>query len=138
MMRPQILKEILMSGINKTNNLISIDNSLIHGKGVFSTKIIIANTSIAYFDGEEIDYDTYHSLTLEGVKIEPSGILKFLNHSCDNNSYFIGRLLYSNKNIAPGEEVTINYLDTEDNITNPFSCLCNTSVCNKKVCTLPV
>ncbi len=123
-----------MSGINKQNNLIGIDNSPIHGKGVFAQNNIPANTRIAYFTGDEIDYDTYHSLTLDGIKIEPSGPLKYLNHSCDNNSNFIGRHLYSTRNIDSGEEITINYLDTEDNITHPFVCLCNKSVCNKKVC----
>ncbi len=123
-----------MSGINNTNDVIYIDDSPIHGKGVFSKKEIPAYSQIGYFDGYEIHHDTYHSLTLDGQKIEPTGQLQYLNHSCDANAIFRGRVLHSQKDILPGDEITINYLDTEDNITNPFDCLCCTRCCVKIIC----
>ena len=71
-----------------------------------------------------MENDTRHSLTLEGHKIEPTGPLKFLNHSCDPNSHFQGKKLFTNKDVKQGDELTINYMATETRLSRPFKCKC--------------
>lgn len=118
------------------NKDIRVGKSFIHGKGVFANKEYQAGSEVAYFEGHEVDHDTRHSLALDGKKIEPTGPLKYLNHSCDANSYFRGRTLVTRKKVEPSEELTINYLETEDNISHPFKCKCMVSNCKKKICSI--
>lgn len=114
---------------------IEIRKSPIHGKGVFANKEYPAGSDITHFRGYEVDKDTRHSLTLENRKIEPTGPLKYLNHSCDPNCCFRGRTLVTKRLVQRREELTINYRKTEDHFSHCFNCKCGSSNCCKKVCT---
>lgn len=102
-------------------------------RGVFALKELWRNSVIARFDGYEIGYDTKYSLTLGGVKIEPTGILKYLNHSCEPNAFFQGRVLVAGRHIGQGAEVTIDYFNTETTIVSPFVCHCGSAVCRGEI-----
>lgn len=114
---------------------IQIGKSPIHGKGVFASKQYKAGSDVTYFVGYEVDKDTRHSLTLENCKIEPTGPLKYLNHSCAPNCYFRGRTLVAKRLVQRKEELTIDYRETENHFTHPFKCKCKSNSCCKKVCT---
>ena len=99
------------------------------GHGLYARKLYIPGQILGFFSGNPVKEDTRNSLTLDGQKIEPTGGLKFLNHSCSPNGAFRGRWLVAVKRIMPGEELTIDYLATESTISNPFVCMCRSEGC---------
>jgi SET domain len=109
----------------------------VEGKGdcIFATEEIKAGERIGYFEGPKITTNTIHSMHLEGKIIEGAGVLKNLAHSCDPNAYFKDkqRWLYARKDIGAGDEVTIDYLDTEPVISHPFICKCGSPNCRGKI-----
>ena len=56
---------------------------------------------------------------------------QYLNHSCEPNGYMnIEELtVRALKDIAPGEEITFNYLATESEMAVPFNCICGSANC---------
>jgi hypothetical protein len=109
----------------------------IEGKGtcVFATDDFVAGEMMGYYEGYETTSDTMHSIHLDGIKVEGTGILSKAAHSCDPNSIFKDkqRWLYALKDIKTGEEVTIDYLYTEPVISHPFMCSCGSSNCRGKI-----
>jgi uncharacterized protein len=113
------------------NNPVRVESSVVHGSGVFATRTLRCGEPIAYFVGYEIDGDTYHSLHLAGKRIQPTGPLRYLNHSCKPNAHFSDRWLIASRDISMGEEITIDYLATEltSMISNHFICKCGAENC---------
>lgn len=105
----------------------------LEGQGVFARKTYRAGHILGYFSGVAIDRDTQHSLTLDGCKIEPNGPLRFLNHSCVPNAAFRGRRLFALRAISDGEEITIDYLATEQAISHGFVCRCGAAGCRGRI-----
>ncbi len=99
------------------------------GWGVYARRMHKPGQILGFFSGNPAKRDTRHSLTLGGLKIEPTGDLKFLNHSCSANSAFRGRWLIAKNTIMPGEEITIDYLVTESAISHHFVCKCGSETC---------
>ena len=126
-----------MSGTSKTRSMSShsivIRPSPIHGKGVFARTKLSAGQKIAYFKGDEIDHDTRYTLVLDGKRIEPTGKLRYLNHSCAPNAHFFGRWLVTSRDIFHGEEIAIDYLATENMIYHHFTCKCGAKNCRGQV-----
>ena len=108
---------------------ISIMKSPVEGNGVFAKKSLNAGGRIAFFEGDPTPHITKHSLTLEGENIEPTGMLKNLNHSCAPNAYFLKRWLMAGRDIQEGDEITIDYALTEDSFSDPFPCNCGAETC---------
>lgn len=54
---------------------------------------------------------------------------RFLNHACEPNAALQGRTLVARRWIRPGEEVTFDYLTTEYDLAEPFSCSCGAPSC---------
>ena len=111
------------------NDKISIMKSPVEGNGVFAKKSLNVGGRIAFFEGDPIPHITKHSLTLEGENVEPTGMLKNLNHSCDPNAYFLKRWLIAGRDIKEGDEITIDYALTEDSFSDPFPCNCGAEKC---------
>jgi hypothetical protein len=107
--------------------------SEISGSGVFAGKDFEKNQTLGYFEGFPTNQDTKHSLTFDAGKIEPSGVLRHLNHSCDPNSHFVGRWLVALREIPKGTEVCIDYRATEETISNHFVCNCRAAKCRGRV-----
>ncbi len=120
-----------MSGLDSPPNDqgIIVRRSPNRGYGVISTLPFEPGSIIGFFDGYEVSNDTRHSLTLDGVKIEPTGKLAYLNHACDPNARCVGRTLIASRYIECVEEVTINYLETESQISFAFQCKCGNENC---------
>jgi SET domain-containing protein len=110
---------------------------VVEGKGqcLFAKQNICKGDAIGYFEGSEVPYDTMHSMRLDSKIIDGGGILRYLAHACDPNAYFKDkrRWLYARKAIRAGDEVTIDYLDTEPVITSPFVCKCGSPNCRGKI-----
>jgi uncharacterized protein len=109
----------------------------VEGKGecLFAREAFGAGSVIGFFEGPEISSNTMHSLQLDGRIIDGTGVLKYLAHSCDANAYFKDkrRWLYARKPIRAGDEVTIDYLETEPVISHPFLCNCGSPSCRGKI-----
>ena len=56
-----------------------------------------------------------------------------LNHSCDPNAWPDGLNLAVRKEIAPGEEIRVDYATYGNNILSPFDCTCGASKCRGRV-----
>ena len=112
---------------------LSVRESPIQGKGVFAERSLYTGEQIAYFEGYEVDHETAYSLTFGSKRIEPTGILKHLNHSCSPNAWFQERRLTALREIGPGEEITIDYIATESTISHHFHCDCMSKNCRGRI-----
>ncbi len=54
---------------------------------------------------------------------------RFLNHSCDPNARFSGRVLVATRPIRAWDEVTFDYDTTEFDMAEPFTCACGARCC---------
>ena len=88
--------------------------SQIHGVGVFATKYIKPSEPIARYYGKQVrHHGTYvvpHTTQTGETKLyELTGNLKHINHSCSPNSELAGYKLVALRQIANGQEITIDY-----------------------------
>jgi SET domain-containing protein len=92
--------------------LIYVADSPIHGKGLFAKDHINAGDLIGILDGAPTTADGEHVLWLD----EKNGFhvycdLRFINHSDNPNVVYYDTLeVCALKDIAPGEEITHDYL----------------------------
>lgn len=112
------------------NMAMVVQPSAIHGFGVFSLQHFLAQALIYSTSSYEIRRSSMrgsiqrkpHEHLLDPV------ILRWVNHSCAANAAlaFEGNevRLASLRDIGPGEEITCDYLATEDVIPFPFRCNC--------------
>lgn len=114
---------------------VRVGPSSVHGKGVFAKIGFAQGQRIGYFEGYEVSSDTLHSFFVKatGQRIEPTGPLRYLNHSCDANAHFEGLWLCASHDIKEGEEITIDYSETEQPISNSFVCMCGASNCRGRI-----
>jgi SET domain-containing protein len=105
----------------------------IAGLGYFAPKTYKAGQILGYFQGAPVENDSQYSLTFGRKKIEPTGKLKRLNHSCMPNAAFRGRWLVALASIGAGWEITIDYLATERKISHPFMCSCGMPNCRGRI-----
>ncbi|MEM8737947.1 MAG: SET domain-containing protein [Planctomycetota bacterium] len=89
-----------------------VQPSGIHGKGLFATCFIPADTVLGRLEGEPTTQDGAYVLWLEadrGFRVEND--LKYINHSDEPNAaYFDDLTVAALTDIRPGEEITHNYL----------------------------
>lgn len=95
--------------------VVTVGASPIHGRGVFAVRPIRRGEYIGTFDGPRVDRDGRHVLWIypedggEPVGRQGSNHLRFLNHSKASNVEFHDFDLYAIRDIASGEELTIDY-----------------------------
>ena len=106
--------------------------SAIHGLGLISGQLIVEGTTIWQFQPgfdvavteEEyaklplnarsaIDYYSYHCKAA-GIHVLSSDDDRFTNHADNPNSIFVGGVTIAVRDIQPGEEVTMNYVEFEE------------------------
>ena len=90
-----------------------VDNSPIHGKGVFAKKKIRKGTFLGTYEGQPTRKDDTYVLWVdeEGtwVGIDGENELRWLNHSSRPNAEFDGADLFAIRTIQPDEEITFFY-----------------------------
>ena len=59
------------------------------------------------------------------------------NHSCEPNSKFDGLNVYALRNIAAGEELTLDYAEFLDENMEPFHCKCGSAKCRGEIVGIP-
>lgn len=92
-----------------------MENSPIHGKGLFARVDWAAGTYIGRYEGVPSEENGTHVLWVEGEEegdwlgVDGTNALRFLNHSATPNAELDGQELYAASDISPGEEITIDY-----------------------------
>jgi SET domain-containing protein len=111
-------------------------------KGVFAKKVIRENSVVIHLRGDvstqptkyTIQLDSERHLNLPADKKTDDDVdycWQYLNHSCEPNGYINAAELTVRalRDIAPGEEITFNYLTTEFEMAAPFKCSCGSPNC---------
>ena len=123
-------------------------NGGVQGVGLFAVKDIAEDELIAVKAGKLVNETTIIKFAdvINGshIQIEPSLFLTGLtpeevndtligyNHSCSPNAYISGQIeLRAMKNIAAGEEITVEYATAFTSDTQSFICECGSSSCRK-------
>lgn len=93
-----------------------VAESEIHGKGLFARHPIERETYLGSYDGPLTKENGMHVLWVEEAPGEWIGcdgqnLLRYINHSREPNAEFDGFDLYALRDIAAGEEITIDYGD---------------------------
>ena len=98
-----------------TESLFYVDDSPIHGRGLFARKYIGAGEIIGVLDVVPTTTDGEHVLWID----EDNGFhvkcdLRFINHSAEPNAVYYDTLeVWALTDIAPGEEITHDYTDSQ-------------------------
>lgn len=100
----------------KLETIFYVDDSTVHGKGLYARVKIKKGTYLGTYDGPEADDNGMHVLWVEDDNGEWHGrdgknLLRYLNHSNTPHAEFDGFDLYALKTINAGSEVTIHYGD---------------------------
>src|SRR4030042_3077318 len=123
---------------------ITIENSPLHGSGLFANNFIKKGEELLIIDDTHVVVDTA-TLTKEDweyntdfinekviIMQEPE---KFINHSCDPNCYVKTinniRRVISRRELRKGDEITLDYAINGDN-EGTFECRCRSDRCRKR------
>ena len=90
---------------------------------------VLLGDTIYNLTGSILPYPTRTS-----IQIGPSQHIedyqgKYINHSCDPSVKVVNNKLIAVKQINNGDSITFNYNETEDTMSNPFTCHC----CGKEI-----
>jgi hypothetical protein len=97
------------------NPLAYVDDSPIHGKGLFARTDIAVDTYVGSYEGPATDDDGMHVLWVWNDRrdawegIDGKNEMRFLNHSADPNADWWGNELYAIRPISAGDEITFHY-----------------------------
>jgi len=88
-----------------------VDDSPIHGKGLFARSLIPKNTVIGHLEGRHTAQDGIYVLWLDEKNgFEVHCDLKYINHSdAPNACYYDDKSVVALRDINPDEEITHNY-----------------------------
>ena len=96
--------------------IVYVDDSGIHGRGLFAARGIARDEYIGTFAGPRARRNGTHVLWVYETDDEDSAIgrigrnmLRFLNHAAGSNAVFEGFDLYATRAIRCDEEITIDY-----------------------------
>ena len=97
--------------MSKDDALVYVDESLIHGKGLFAKCHIGAGEIIGLIQGVPASEDGAYVLWVDGkTGIQVQCDLRYINHSDKPNAVYYDTLeVCALTDIAPGEEITHNY-----------------------------
>lgn len=101
-----------------TNELVYVDASPIHGRGLFARRDLARGLFIGTYLGPAAQRNGSHVLWVDAgerwVGRRGFNRLRYLNHSKQPNAEFDGFHLYALRAIRAGEEITIDYGWDED------------------------
>jgi hypothetical protein len=109
----------LMTDNKELENLYYIDESDIHGKGLFSRVEIRVGDYMGTYDGPVVSDNGSHVLWVENdggkwLGRDGMNLLRYINHKNEPYAEFCGFDLYALKQINVGDEVTIDYGEEPD------------------------
>jgi SET domain-containing protein len=88
--------------------------SVIHGKGLFASRLLHEGELIGTYDGEVVTEDGMHVLWVDEGDGSWTGYngqnrMRYMNHEDEPNCEMDGLDCYALRDIAAGEEITIDY-----------------------------
>ncbi len=103
-----------MKANKKLEAIFYVDDSTVHGKGLYAKVKIKKGEYLGTYDGPEVNGNGMHVLWVEDDDGQWRGrdgknLLRYLNHSNSPHAEFDGFDLYALQNITPGVEITIHY-----------------------------
>lgn len=142
-------REQTVSGERKRSRSLSVKKSPLHGLGCFATVRLSKGDRIAEYVGEkisrkeamrrmkrpdgkrisELEAEWYIDGSVDGNQTQ------YINHSCDPNAdaFVIGGslVIFALREIAPGEEITVDYLNSFEQ--DQSVCQCLTASCRQRL-----
>lgn len=110
--------------------------SQISGKGLFATELIKNGETVVRWNPKVLTKEQANQLPEEEQKhyLYPEGDKflwmqppeRYMNHSCEPNTYVVGQSDVALRDIQPGEEITSDYMDLEK---ESFKCHCGSAKC---------
>lgn len=102
-------------------------------KGLYTNKRFLRGECIIPIQGEVLSRPSRTSVQVSpGKHIDVKAPAMYINHSCRGNITLKGTAFYALSDIEPGEELTFNYNENEDELDHPFVCReCNQQVKGK-------
>ena len=92
-------------------------------KGLFALKSYQCGDVICLVTGNKIATPSRTSLQIgPNSHLDVKAPIMFINHSCNGNISFKNNTFVAIKGINCGDEITFNYLETEEILSNPFLC----------------
>jgi hypothetical protein len=101
--------------------------------GVYTTIAVPFGQRLARLAGPVVPLRTRYTIERDNVFYDPAPPLRFINHSCAPNSSWSGHDLLASRHLSAGEEVTWDYLETEQEIAAAFACLCGSPGCRGSI-----
>ncbi len=103
------------------------------GDGLFSTRPYKKGEMVLKLEGEILDHPTRETVQLgknKHIRDKSNGV--FMNHSCYPNTTIKHDCVIAIRDIRFGDEITFDYCETEDKLSNPFICdCCNNLIAGK-------
>ena len=139
----------MFKGVGRGARGLSVMKSRLHGFGCFATFHIPKNCAIAEYAGERITRtEAMRRMRRPGVKrISELGAdlyvdgsvggndTQYINHSCEPNAdvFIIDgfMIFFALKEIVPGEEITVDYLNSFEE--DRAICQCHTASCRRSL-----
>ena len=97
------------------NQLIFVDQSPIHGRGLFAASDLSEGEMIGVYEGPEVEEDGMYVLWVEDTPgggwtgYDGGNDLRFMNHADRPNAELDGLNCYTLMDIPAGTEITIDY-----------------------------
>ena len=122
------------------------EDKTIEGRGMFAREPIAKGERITIWGGDVVDRAQFEKLgehqKRQSAQVEEDFYLvsskpgggDYINHSCDPNAGLDGQIVIrAMRDIAAGEEVTIDYAMCDGDPTDEFECLCGSPRCRRIV-----
>ncbi|MFT6717548.1 MAG: SET domain-containing protein [Saprospiraceae bacterium] len=92
-------------------------------KGLFATTPFEKGDLVIVIEGKKLPFPTRTSVQV-GINehIDVKEPIMFINHKCDANISLKKNTFVAIRGIEAGEEITFNYNDSEEVLSNPFVC----------------
>lgn len=124
--------------IGETSRLSVAVGASRHGKSTLCVTPIAAGETVFRITGRPVARQDRHTVQIGADQhLAPEGEpWAFVNHGCEPNCVVVfetavagSARMVARRPIAPGEEITFNYLTTEWDMASPFDCRCGAAVC---------
>lgn len=118
----------------KIHSNIKIKKDPIGEQGLFATKNIAKDEVVFLLEGEAVDTATRYTIQVGDIHINDD-IGRYLNHSCDPNTYIKvdDKSVRASRDIADGEEISFDYNENEFEMATPFHCKCGSGKCRGEI-----
>jgi hypothetical protein len=116
---------------------VAIRQGALNGRGLFVLRLVRQDEILIIYDGPILDHPTRYSIQIdENLHIDGTPESNaYLNHSCVPNTFvdWKGMFLRALRDIAAGEELTCNYLTTDWELHETFTCSFGAPTCHGEI-----